>query len=270
MAARARTRPATSVSMCPASASRARLPVRKPAATSTPRKAQVIPRTRASRRRLPWGWWWACPWDIRPEDSRAGPASGPPDGSNGRGAPSGRGAILARFARSLISRCAREPSEETGDSRGGRPRPRHQQRHRRRHDPRRPRGGRGPGDPRRLRVDHAGQRRPRAPADHRRGEPHPLPRRLAHRDLARQPHEEPGAPREHGHLAAAPQRLAAHHDRRRRHRLLGDEARGEGRRAASRSSTSRRRSTTTSTCPPTSTPSASRPRATSASTSSRT
>ena len=32
------------------------------------------------------------------------------------------------------------------------------------------------------------------------------------------------------HLAAAPERVAAHHHRRRRHGLLGDEARGEGRR----------------------------------------
>ena len=54
MAARASTSPATSVSMCPASASRDRLPVRKPATTSTPRKAQVIPSTTASR------WWLPC------------------------------------------------------------------------------------------------------------------------------------------------------------------------------------------------------------------
>ena len=90
------------------------------------------------------------------------------------------------------------------------------------------RGRRGPRHPRRLRVDHAGQHRPRPPAHDRRGQPDPLPRRLAHRHLAREPDEGPAAPREHRHLAAAPQRLAAHHDRRRRHRVLGDEARGEG------------------------------------------
>ena len=38
-----------------------------------------------------------------------------------------------------------------------------------------------------------------------------------------------GAPREHGHLAAAAERVAAHHHRRRRHGLLGDEARGASR-----------------------------------------
>ena len=72
------------------------------------------------------------------------------------------------------------------------------------------------------------------------------------------------------HLAAAPERLDADHDRRRRHRVLGDEARGAGRRPHPRRPRARRRSTTTSTCRRTSTPSASRPRATSASRSSRT
>ena len=41
-------------------------------------------------------------------------------------------------------------------------------------------------------IDHV------APLDHRRGEPHPLPRRLAHRHLARQPDQGPAAPRERG------------------------------------------------------------------------
>ena len=52
-------------------------------------------------------------------------------------------------------------------------------------------------------IDHV------RPADDRRGQPHPLPRRLAHRHLARQPDQEPAAPREHRHLAAAPERVAA-------------------------------------------------------------
>ena len=92
-------------------------------------------------------------------------------------------------------------------------------------------GRRGARHPRRLRVAHAGQRRPRDAPHHRRGEPHPLPRRLAHRDRAGQPHQEPRPPREHGDLAAAPERQHAAHHRRRRHRVLRHEARGEGGRA---------------------------------------
>ena len=273
MAARARTSPATSVSMWPASASRARLPVRRPATTSTARKASVRARTRARRAG------WRAPRVVRgrargpsaPRIAGRGPRRlASMDQTAGVRGPGGV-AILARFASFLrFEVCSVSHQKRLAILVGGGPAP----------------GINSVIGAATIRgvlegvevlgirdgfewimqgnVDHV------APADHRRGEPHPLPRRLAHRHLARQPDEGPAAPREHRHLAAAAERLAAHHDRRRRHRLLGDEARGEGRRAASRSSTSRRRSTTTSTCRPTSTPSASRPRATSASRSSRT
>ena len=74
-------------------------------------------------------------------------------------------------------------------------------------------------------MGHAGGHRSRHSAHDRRRQPHSFPWRVAHRHRARESVEEPGTAREHGAVAAAAQRVAAHHDRRRRHRILGHEAR---------------------------------------------
>ena len=147
---------------------------------------------------------------------------------------------------------------------------RHQQRDQRRNHPRPPGRRRSRRRPGRLRVDHEGQRRKDPSTRDRTGQPHPFQGRLAHRHRPRQPHAGSEAARDRRHLVATVERLDADHDRRRRHRVFGDEARRESRAADSASSMCQKRSTTTSTSLRTSTRSASRPRGTTASRSSRT
>ena len=74
-------------------------------------------------------------------------------------------------------------------------------------------------------IDHV------MPLDDRRGQPHPLPRRLAPRHLARQPdHGSEACSRTPSSRCCGSNVSHAHHDRRRRHRVLGDEARRARRR----------------------------------------